>query len=69
MPGWHRRRLAETRQAILLSTWEQLYGHSTLLWGSGLTSRIDAWLPASSFRGHDFSKTMRKTSGRDGPHL
>ena len=48
MPGWHRRRLAETRQAILLSTWEQLYGHSTLLWGSGLTSRIDGYRPLPS---------------------
>ena len=48
MPGWHRRRLAETRQAILLSTWEQLYGHSTLLWGSGLTSRIDGYQPLRS---------------------
>ena len=48
MPGWHRRRLEETRQAILLSTWEQLYGHSTLLWGSGLTSRIDGYQPLRS---------------------
>ena len=29
----------------------------------------DRWLPAASFRSHDFRKTARKTSGRDGPHL
>ena len=41
MPGVHRRRLAETRQAMLLSTWEQLCGHSTSIQESRLTSRTD----------------------------
>ena len=45
MPGLgvHRRRLAATRQAMLLhvSTWEQLCGHSTSIQESRLTSRTD----------------------------
>ena len=48
MPGVHRRRLAATRQAMLLSTWEQLCGHSTSIQESRLTSRTDGCQPLPS---------------------
>ena len=48
MPGVHRRRLAATRQAMLLSTWEQLCGHSTSIHESRLTSRTDGCQPLPS---------------------
>lgn len=48
MLGVHRRRLAETRPAMLLSTWEQLCGHSASVWESVLTSRTDGYQPLPS---------------------
>ena len=48
MPGVHRRRLAATSQAMLLSTWEQLCGHFTSIQESRLTSRTDGCQPLPS---------------------
>ena len=48
MPGVHRRSLATTRQAMLLSTWPQLCGHSTSFQESRLTSRTDGCQPLPS---------------------